>query len=263
MGYICITAHFIDENWRLNNKILAFCNLKPPHSGEEIAKAVYDCLKGWGLEKKVFTITLDNAKANDSMLNILKHRLLSSNGSSNGLLCNGKFLHVRCSAHILNLIVKAGLELATSLIENIRESVKFVKASESRKDSFAICVESAGITSGAGLSLDVSTRWNSTYEMLARALKFREAFAILNLYERGYKWLPSEEEWERGVKICDLLKPFNTISTYFSGVKYPTANVYFIQVWKIEMMLKKYADCEDDGDVRTMARAMQKKFAKY
>jgi len=197
------------------------------------------------------------------MLNILKHRLLSSNGSSNGLLCNGKFLHVRCSAHILNLIVKAGLELATSLIENIRESVKFVKASESRKDSFAICVDSAGITSGAGLSLDVSTRWNSTYEMLARALKFREAFAILNLYERGYKWLPSEEEWERGVKICDLLKPFNTISTYFSGVKYPTANVYFIQVWKIEMMLKKYADCKDDGDVRTMARAMQKKFAKY
>ncbi|XP_048604271.1 zinc finger BED domain-containing protein RICESLEEPER 2-like [Brassica napus] len=263
MGYICITAHFIDENWRLNNKILAFCNLKPPYSGEEIAKAVYDCLKGWGLEKKVFTITLDNAKANDSMLNILKHRLLSSNGSSNGLLCNGKFLNVRCSAHILNLIVKAGLELATSLIENIRESVKFVKASESRKDSFAICVESAGITSGAGLSLDVSTRWNSTYEMLARALKFREAFAILNLYERGYKWLPSEEEWERGVKICDLLKPFNTISTYFSGVKYPTANVYFIQVWKIEMMLKKYADCKDDGDVRTMARAMQKKFAKY
>ncbi|CAN7047683.1 unnamed protein product [Brassica oleracea var. botrytis] len=28
-------------------------------------------------------------------------------------------------------------------------------------------------------------------------------------------------------------------------------------------MLKKYVDCEDDGDVRTMARAMQKKFAKY
>lgn len=107
MGYICITAHYIDENWRLNNKILAFCSLKPPHNGEVIAKKIYDCLKRWGLEKKVFTITLDNAKANDSMLNILKHRLLSSNRSSNGLLCNGKFLHVRCSAHILNLVVKA------------------------------------------------------------------------------------------------------------------------------------------------------------
>ncbi|RID45762.1 hypothetical protein BRARA_I02464 [Brassica rapa] len=182
MGYICITAHYIDENWRLNNKILAFCSLKPPHNGEVIAKKIYDCLKRWGLEKKVFTITLDNAKANDSMLNILKH------------------------------------QLATSLIENIGESVKFIKESESRKDSFDICVESVGITSGACLSLDVSTKWNSIYEMLARALKFREAFAILNLYERGYKWLPSKEEWKRGVKICDLLKPFNTINTYFSGV---------------------------------------------
>ena len=28
-------------------------------------------------------------------------------------------------------------------------------------------------------------------------------------------------------------------------------------------MLKKYGDCEDDGEVRTMAKVMQKKFAKY
>jgi len=257
-GYICVTSHYIDESWRLNNKILAFCDLKPPHNGEEIAKKVYDCLKEWGLEKKILTITLDNASANTSMQTILKHRLQSGNG----LLCGGNFLHVRCCAHILNLIVQAGLELASGLLENITESVKFVKASESRKDSFATCLECVGIKSGAGLSLDVSTRWNSTYEMLARALKFRKAFAILNLYERGYCSLPTEEECDRGEKICDLLKPFNTITTYFSGVKYPTANIYFIQVWKIELLLMKYANC-DDVDVREMAKKMQKKFAKY
>ena len=61
---------------------------------------------------------------------------------------------------------------------------------------------------------------------------------------------------------CDLLKPFNTITIYFSGVKYPTANIYFIQVWKIELLLMKYANC-DDVDVREMAKKMQKKFAKY
>lgn len=103
MGYICLTAHYIDDGWRLNNKILAFCDLKPPHNGEEIAKKVYKILKEWRLEKKVFTITLDNATANNSMQKILKHRLQSGNG----LLCDGKFLHVRCCAHVLNLIVKA------------------------------------------------------------------------------------------------------------------------------------------------------------
>lgn len=45
-------------------------------------------------------------------------------------------------------------------------------------------------------------------------------------------------------------------------MKYPTANVYFIQVWKIELLLRKYANC-DDVDVKLMAQKMQTKFAKY
>lgn len=45
-------------------------------------------------------------------------------------------------------------------------------------------------------------------------------------------------------------------------MKYPTANIYFIQVWNIELLLRKYADC-DDEDLKLMARRMQIKFAKY
>ena len=73
---------------------------------------------------------------------------------------------MRCCAHILNLIVKKGLELAKDLLHNIRESVRYVKASQTRIQAFAACVERVGILGGSGLSLDVATRWNSTYEML-------------------------------------------------------------------------------------------------
>jgi len=61
-----------------------------------------------------------------------------------------------------------------------------------------------GIRSGAGLSLDVPTRWNYTYEMLARSLKFRKAFDSMEAFDRNYKFLPSDEEWDRGENICDL-----------------------------------------------------------
>ena len=106
-GYICITAHYVDENWILCNKILAFCDMNPPHTGEELACKVLNCLIEYGLEKNVFFLTLDNAKSNDSMQKILQHRLQMISG--NGLLCGGKFFHVRCCAHILNLIVQEGL----------------------------------------------------------------------------------------------------------------------------------------------------------
>ena len=51
-GYICLTAHFVDENWKLTSKILNFCRMKPPHTGAELESVVFDCLKQWGIDKK-------------------------------------------------------------------------------------------------------------------------------------------------------------------------------------------------------------------
>lgn len=73
----------------------------------------------WNLEKKVFFISLDNATNNDSMRRILKGQLQMMSGCD--LLCDGKFFHVRCFAHILNLIVKECLELAKDLLMTSRK----------------------------------------------------------------------------------------------------------------------------------------------
>ena len=70
-----------------------------------MAKLIEDFLHKWGIEK-VFTITVDNAIANDVAISILKKRV---NGWE-GYVLNGEYMHVRCSAHILNLIVSDGLK---------------------------------------------------------------------------------------------------------------------------------------------------------
>ncbi|CAN6975906.1 unnamed protein product, partial [Brassica rapa subsp. trilocularis] len=168
-GYMCLTAHYIDRNWRLNSKILTFCALPPPHTGMNVALKLLESVEEWGLEKKMFSLTLDNATSNDSMQDIVKTQVLLSND----LLCGGEFFHVRCAAHILNLIVQDGLKVIKDSLHKVRESVKYVTASETREMTFAKCVDAAGIKENAGLIMDVQTRWNSTFYMLERALPYR------------------------------------------------------------------------------------------
>ncbi|XP_048635103.1 zinc finger BED domain-containing protein RICESLEEPER 2-like [Brassica napus] len=258
-GYMCVTAHYIDRNWRLNSKILTFCALSPPHTGMNVSMQLLESLKEWGIEKKVFSITLDNATSNDSMQDIVKSQLMLNDD----LLCGGEFFHVRCAAHILNLIVQDGLKVIGSSLHKVRESIKYVLASEAREVLFEKCVVAAGIKENAGLILDVQTRWNSTFYMLERAIKFRKAFVKLETFDRrGYKMAPTAEEWTRAENICRFLGPFAVITSLMSGSNYPTSNLYFYQVWLIHDWLRINEESEDEV-VREMVPPMKEKFDKY
>ncbi|WJX61747.1 cellulase [Trifolium repens] len=63
INYMVLTAHFIDENWKMHKRILNFCPITS-HRGEVIGKKIEKCLEGWMIDK-VFTITVDNASSND------------------------------------------------------------------------------------------------------------------------------------------------------------------------------------------------------
>lgn len=54
MGYICLTGHYIDDGWRLNNKILEFCEMKSPHTGDLIATKIFESLKEWEYREEDF-----------------------------------------------------------------------------------------------------------------------------------------------------------------------------------------------------------------
>jgi hypothetical protein len=77
-----------------------------------------------------------------------------------------EFLHMRCCAHILNLIVQDGLKDLDLSIQKVCNAVKYVKGSAARTAKFDACVDKEGILDKKKLKLDVPTRWNSTYVML-------------------------------------------------------------------------------------------------
>ena len=101
-----------------------------------------------------FSLTLDITSSNNMQDN-LKERLCLNDS----LLYGGEFFHVLCCAHILNLIVQEGLKVANDNLVKIRESIKYVKGSESKMQKFDEYIKRVGgIDTFIGLHLNVSTR---------------------------------------------------------------------------------------------------------
>ncbi|KAK2655150.1 hypothetical protein Ddye_008202 [Dipteronia dyeriana] len=108
-------------------------------AGETIGKIIEACLLDWGIDR-VFTITIDNASANDvAIIKYVKKEL--SNWVADGIILEGEFFHVRCCAHILNLIVTEGLKDIHESIISIRNVMRYVRSSPSRLHKFKKCVE--------------------------------------------------------------------------------------------------------------------------
>ena len=126
-GYICLTAHYVDENWELKNIILNFCHVPPPHTRTLLSEKILNFLEEWGIEKKIFSVTLDNASNNDNCQDFTKKKF----NEGGLLLCDGIFFHGCCSAHLLNLIIQEGFKVIDDSVIKIRETMKDLKGLES------------------------------------------------------------------------------------------------------------------------------------
>ncbi|RVX16881.1 putative AC transposase [Vitis vinifera] len=256
-GYMAITVHYIDESWLLHHHIVRFVYV-PPSYTKVLSDVLMDFLLDWNIDRKVSTVIVDNCSSNDGMINILVEKL----SLSDSLLLNGKIFHMQCAAHVLNLIVKEGLDVIEVEIEKICESVAYWSATPSRMEKFEDAARQLRIPCNKKLSLDCKTRWNSTYLMLSIAITYKDVFPRLKQREKYYMVVPSEEEWNMAKEICGRLKLFYNITELFSGRNYPTANTFFIKVCEIKEALYDWLICSNDV-VKTMTSSMLQKFDKY
>ena len=148
-------------------------------------------------------------------------------------------MHVCCGAHVLNLIVQAGLKVIDESIRKVRDSIKYIWESVARKFKFAKCIQQLNLQCGRLVYQDCPTRWNSTYVMLDCALVYMQAYSRLELVDQYFLTCPSKEKWTRLQEITRFLKPFYEITTLFSGSSYPTSNLYFHKVWEIQCNIEK------------------------
>ncbi|MQL89083.1 hypothetical protein Taro_021660 [Colocasia esculenta] len=152
-GYMCLTCHYIDNDWNLRKIFLNIEYVEAPHGHKVLTKNIH---------KKIFSIVLDNVSANNKAVKML----LNDPTFTQCLPLDGSWFHLRCSANILNLICQDGLK-------KVEKAARF----EVGLKKFLI--------------LDVSTRWNSTYLMLERAAEFEKVFSCLQLYDSSYPYAHS------------------------------------------------------------------------
>jgi hypothetical protein len=190
VSYMVVTWHYVDLDWFLQKRILNFLNVPPPHSGVVIADALRKCFIEWGIGDKVLTITVDNARANDSAIRIIKDDFELRNELDVG----GRLFHVRGCAHVTNLLVQAGLAEIGDIVDSVRQRIKYVVASELKE--FSEIAKRLHFPSKK-LVLDVPTCWNNTYLMLATAVGFKEVFPRYHQVDQAFQWVVSSKQWEK------------------------------------------------------------------
>jgi len=263
-SYITLTAHYMDDQWNLIVKLLNFCQLEPSHDNFELSRKVIGYLQEWGIERNIFSITMDTASANDDNLQNVKNQLCSLDSLLRTFITSATApsleKHFKCCARVLDLMVQESLKVVSDVLDKIRNSLKFVSVSNSRLKQFCQCVEEVGGgDSSNSLHLDVSGKWVSTYLMLKSAIKYRSAFEHMCLKDATYNHCPSSEEWERGEKICEFLMDIYGLTSITSQSTYPTSHTHLVHILGIEFSLKKMMLSEDDT-IRDMASKMLNEF---
>ncbi|KAM3284266.1 zinc finger BED domain-containing protein RICESLEEPER 2-like [Capsicum chacoense] len=241
INYMCLTAHFIDGDWVLHKRILNFCPITS-HKGEHLSECISNCLLDWKLDN-VFTVTVDSASSNNVAVSALSKKL-DMWGTN---VMDGKHLHVRCMAHILNLIVQDGLKEIGPSIKMVSQMIKYVRSSPAKTRNFTKYCEMQKIECSKMLSLDVPTRWNFTYLMLETAEKIEKAFDRFDLYDDNFNSYLSTNVCEDGS---------------VAGSRYVTCNVHFEDICELDSYLKECMT-SDDVELCKIAMGMKEKFKNY
>ena len=140
-----------------------------PHTTDAISQFMVECFMDWNIDNNLSTLTLDNCSTNDALVDRLLGTL-----SPSSLILKGRLFHMRCCAHIINLIVQDGFSIIESSIKKVRDSVSYWTTSPKRAQEFRLVARQVGVDCEKELVLDCKTRWNSIYLMLKVALEYKD-----------------------------------------------------------------------------------------
>ncbi|XP_038898440.1 zinc finger BED domain-containing protein RICESLEEPER 1-like [Benincasa hispida] len=258
IDYLCLTAHYIDEDWKLQKKLLNFVTLDSSHTEDMLSDVIIKCLMDWDIDCKLFALTFDDFSTNDEIIRRIKEHV----SKKKSLLSNGRLFDVCSAAHTMNAIAEDVIEAMREVNQKIRGSFKYIRSSQITQRRFNEMAHQVGITSQKILVPDSPGQWNSTYFMLETAVEYKGAFNLLQKEDPHYASALTALEWEWTTSVADYLKLFVEIVNIFSGNKSPTANIYFPEICDVHIQLIEWCKSSDNF-LNSLALKIKAKFDKY
>ncbi|MBW0586977.1 hypothetical protein O181_126692 [Austropuccinia psidii MF-1] len=118
-------------------------------------------------------------------------------------------------------------------------------------------------TRASTLLTHVSTRWDSMYKMLVRALQLKDAYTQFCLPESLQAYRLTPLEWDKVQIMINLLHPLYKATLIICQSKYPTINqalpMYILLIKRIQQASQQY----DVAPMTPAITAMTEKLSKY
>ena len=163
LGILAVTVHYINDSWQFEHFVLDVLYIPSPHDSLTIKDSVLKITDEFKISNRLIGITTDNeAKMIAATRKIGENFELSD------------FQHYRCTAHVLNLVVKAALETNNIPlpIKKLRIFISTVRNSPKQMDKLKDYFKIDNIPFKTPLP-DVVTQWNYTYYMIERAIEIK------------------------------------------------------------------------------------------
>lgn len=238
-SYITITAQVIDEKWESKSFVLQTRELSESHTGVNIARVLRNALREWELTRPQTTIACVTDNASNMDIAVRE---------------SGLHPHIKCLAHVVNLASKRGLAVSrvARLLGRVRRVTTFFHKSTTATAVLANKQTQLELPRHK-LITDVQTRWNSTYEMLARYLEQQAAVsAALSSPEirRNAREIDTLDNTDISdvEDIVKLLKPLKTATKVVCDEKEPTVSLIMPLKYMIEQSMSP-----DENDTQTIA----------
>lgn len=235
--YLCISAHFIDKKWKLRKWVLYFCTLSVSGQSDDLLKkcedrGIFRSLEDWGIENKIFTLTMGNDKFCNEVAGYVKRYIQVQKE----LRRNSQLFRVYCCGDLFREMVQDAFDKIEDIVHKVRRVYTFTTD---------------------------YPMWFLKMANLQEALKLWSIGKLSSKDVIDSHDVPSPEEWNKVEGVCKAVESIHEVSgALFEPEIQVTANVYLYHLHELREMLTRMS-IGSEGFNRSIVEGMLGKVDEY